>query len=1068
MKTKLKMILLTAAAAIEANAQSQERDIGHCVASNAEAFACWNPEAGRLIPTLLANIPEFLPNLNGWDFRINLPHVQFQFIRNGLGSPMAMAGVIEDPSPLYRTDRPFEFADYGHRNNSIWLFRVDAADGQLYFSLLPSRFDRAANRTENVTTLTGAWFRAGSAPGRGFRLERLGVAVAGKGIGTARVHVVAWGQDGRLYHSQRLVDQANITQWTTPWQDLGEISATAPSLVTAAADELALGWVDPTGNVKVKVFNTVTGTWSTAVLAGQQADLYRPRLVWDGTALNMVFSGGDRLRHSYRTASNPMTFSQPTIVSSFLPVFQGQFDAIAFNRSLHIVVRTNLGDPPGARAFYIATRSWPGDPAQWTIPSDTGLAANSEPRIATLYENLFVIARTTSGEVCYSRKDPNRVDNRITGGALADRWLDVGTQLDAPTTGSFSAIDTLTFNSDLYLVASRSTSTTRSSMIINFGRAAMKHLLTSKWQMTLMHGEKASNGVSFGGRDEIRMAGDFNGDRKTDVIRFPQRAETGVGPAPVHVRLVRQPMPGGPVMFGEDAVWHKFFSLKGEIPLVGNFDGDPQGKDDIVTFTQQEQRYSDGTPIGPAVVWVALSNGSQFGGSQIWHRFFSLKGEIPLVGDFNGDGKDDVITFVQKEQKYTDGTSIGPAPVWVSLSDGTRFGTSRIWHTYFSLQGETPMIGDFNGDGKDDIATFVGKEQYYADGTLLGHAPVWVSLSDGTRFGPSRVWHTFFSLRGEFPMVADVNMDGRDDIVTFLRGRGPGLQANNVYVAFSNGSNFERSVTWASNQAASNETPFVANFTGRSLADITLDQVDQRGPFPDLYVFDNQGTVRLATAMRMIPYPVGAPWERYRFFTEKGNGTASFPEWIYATGPNHCLSHPFQFGLIGAAGVGGANFMLSSVRPGGGQGHIMEEQGHSMFANCLRADKDPFGKFALIYQTPMSAGGLEANNMPGCDPTFDDCRDPEHFFLGLLKHYRLNGDEFRNRILNGPADVRNRRRAQYLWLKQHWYEGAAFKRGVQDGVSHWQNGVLCLPGECLIDSPGNLPTSSSARFDHRP
>jgi hypothetical protein len=776
----------------------------------------------------------------------------------------------------------------------------------------------------------------------------------------------------------------------------------------------------------------------------------------------MVYSGGDRLRHSYRVSSNPMTFSQPKIVSSFLPVFQGQFDIIAFNNSLHIVVRTNLGDPPGARAFYIATKSWPGEPALWTIPSDTGLNSNSEPRIATLYENLFVIARTTAGEVCYARKDPNRVDNRITGGALADRWLDVGTPLDAPTIGSFSAIETLSFNSDLYLAASRSTSSSRSAMIINFGRAAMKHLVTSKWQMTLMHGEKASNGAPFGGRDEVRMVGDFNGDRKTDVIRFPQRAESGVGPAPVHVRLMRQPIPGE-ILFGEDTVWHKFFSLKGEIPMVGNFDGDPEGKDDIITFTQQEQKYSDGTPIGPAVVWVALSNGSQFGTSRIWHKFFSLKGEIPLVGDFNGDGKDDIVTFVQKEQKYSDGTPIGPAPVWVSLSDGTKFGTSGIWHTYFSLAGETPMVGDFNGDGKDDIATFVGKQQLYSDGTVLGQAPVWVSLSDGTKFGPSRVWHTFFSLKGEFPMVADVNMDGKDDIVTFLRGRGPGLQANNVYVAFSNGWTFERSVVWASNQAAANETPFVGNVTGESLAKITQNPIDERGPFPDLYVFDDQGTVRLATALRMIPYPVGAPWERYRFFTEKGIGTASFPEWIYTNGPNHCLTPPFQFGLLGAAGVGGANFMFSSVRPGGGQGHIMEEQGHSLFANCLRANKDPFGKFALIFQTPMDAGGLDANNMPGCEPGFDDCRDPEHFFLGLLKHYRINGDGFRERILNGTPESRSRRRAQYLWLKQHWYEGAEFKRGVQEGVSHWQNGVLCLPGECRLEPPGNLPSASAAR-----
>jgi hypothetical protein len=141
--------------------------------------------------------------------------------------------------------------------------------------------------------------------------------------------------------------------------------------------------------------------------------------------------------------------------------------------------------------------------------------------------------------------------------------------------------------------------------------------------------------------------------------------------------------------------------------------------------------------------------------------------------------------------------------------------------------------------------------------------------------------------------------------------------------------------------------------------------------------------------------------------------------------------------------------MFSSVRPGGGQGHILEEQGHSLFKNCLRANKDPFSIFASIYQTPMAAGGLDAINMPGCEAGFDDCRDPEHFFLELIKRYRLNGNKFRSRILFGPA--RSRRRAQYLWLKQHRYQGAEFTRGAQEGVSHYQNGVLCLPGECRID-----------------
>jgi hypothetical protein len=326
--------------------------------------------------------------------------------------------------------------------------------------------------------------------------------------------------------------------------------------------------------------------------------------------------------------------------------------------------------------------------------------------------------------------------------------------------------------------------------------------------------------------------------------------------------------------------------------------------------------------------------------------FFSLKGEVPAVGDFNGDGKDDIATFVQHEQKYSDGSVIGPAPVWVALSDGTKFRTSRIWHKFFSLKGEIPRIGEFNGDGKDDIAAFVQKSQNDANGHLLGHAPVWVALSDGSRFATSHVWHTFFSLAGEVPDVGDFNLDGRDDIVTFVHGRAAGIAARNVYVAASSGNRFARSTIWASAFAAKRETPAVANFGGR-LSQITGRPEDGRRRTADLVAFDrDSGAVHVLSSMGNTPYPSGAPWERYKWFTEKALGVASFPEWIWQR-PKHCIGDPHRFVLIGASGTGGETTTQMSVRKGSRAGHIIEELGHSLFANCFRKPTDPLN--AGIY-----------------------------------------------------------------------------------------------------------------------
>jgi hypothetical protein len=85
----------------EALAQGITPDVGgHCLVGNNVVFSCWNFQAGRGLGEDIANYTEFLPNLHGWDFRINLPHTRFQILRHGAGTPVSMIGVIEDPGPL--------------------------------------------------------------------------------------------------------------------------------------------------------------------------------------------------------------------------------------------------------------------------------------------------------------------------------------------------------------------------------------------------------------------------------------------------------------------------------------------------------------------------------------------------------------------------------------------------------------------------------------------------------------------------------------------------------------------------------------------------------------------------------------------------------------------------------------------------------------------------------------------------------------------------------------------------------------------------------------------------------
>jgi len=225
---------------------------------------------------------------------------------------------------------------------------------------------------------------------------------------------------------------------------------------------------------------------------------------------------------------------------------------------------------------------------------------------------------------------------------------------------------------------------------------------------------------------------------------------------------------------GAAVKWHDYFACGYEIPAVGDFNGD--GRDDLATFTR-----------GSACdVYVVTSNGFVFVGAAVkWHDVFACGNEIPATGDFNGDGRDDIATF-------TWGTT---GDVFVATSVGFAFiGTSMKWHDVFDFGAEIPAIGDFNGDGRDDIATF----------TRGGACDVYVAISNGAAFlGTAVKWHDYFSCYSEVPGTGDFNGDGRDDLVTYTRG-----SACDVYVAINIGAIFAGTgVKWHDYFSCGSEIP---------------------------------------------------------------------------------------------------------------------------------------------------------------------------------------------------------------------------------------------------------------------
>jgi len=217
---------------------------------------------------------------------------------------------------------------------------------------------------------------------------------------------------------------------------------------------------------------------------------------------------------------------------------------------------------------------------------------------------------------------------------------------------------------------------------------------------------------------------------------------------------------------------HGAFCMPGQPVEVGDFNGD--GLDDLVcfwkgTYPEANSRYGD--------VFVALSNGDGFDLMLKWHDFYSgTAEEISLAGDFNGDGRDDLANFNPPYHSCA-----------VNLSTGTAFAeTGSVWSSSIISTGQVPLVGDFNRDGYDDVAVLVRGDK----------GDVWVALSTGTAFGELKRWGTGFCTGKAKPDVGDFNGDGFDDLVCFVQDTATAPARGDVNVILSTGSAFGASEEW--------------------------------------------------------------------------------------------------------------------------------------------------------------------------------------------------------------------------------------------------------------------------------
>ncbi len=279
------------------------------------------------------------------------------------------------------------------------------------------------------------------------------------------------------------------------------------------------------------------------------------------------------------------------------------------------------------------------------------------------------------------------------------------------------------------------------------------------------------------------VTGDFNGDGKDDVAAM---YDYGSSSATIHVFLSKgiTPYNQSGFTYQGNSGWWSVGSGNYSAPNVArrfvSGDFNGDGKDDIASI------YNYGSGTGAIHVWLSTGTSFWYQGNNGWRTLSQydvtkLNGRV-IAGDFNGDGKDDIAGF------YDYGSNTGAIHVFLSTGSYFAYQGNDGWRTLsqYNVNKLTDRLvsDDFNGDGKDDIAGI-----YDYGSTDKIH----VFLSTGTYFSyqGNNGWYTLPSSgnnNNAFQIVAgqfNADIDSKADIAYFKRPEGYVTVSEMTYAPFN-------------------------------------------------------------------------------------------------------------------------------------------------------------------------------------------------------------------------------------------------------------------------------------------
>jgi hypothetical protein len=195
-----------------------------------------------------------------------------------------------------------------------------------------------------------------------------------------------------------------------------------------------------------------------------------------------------------------------------------------------------------------------------------------------------------------------------------------------------------------------------------------------------------------------------------------------------------------------------FGGIAGDVPLIGDWNGDGRAKVGIYRATSG--------------LFLLDANGDgQFGaGDLVYNLGVGIEaGDIPVVGDWNGDGRTKVGLFRQGFYWILDYNGNGQFELGIDKT-----------YAFGGVVGDVPVVGDWNGDGRSKLGLFRQGFFWILDTNGNGQ------IDNVNQPGGDQAF-AYGGISGDVPVVGDWNGDGKSEVGVFRSGFFWVLDANGNY-----------------------------------------------------------------------------------------------------------------------------------------------------------------------------------------------------------------------------------------------------------------------------------------------